>query len=235
MATNPYLLNKRLRPVTGTPQIRGQRPPIPHTVFNPYPSGGSGLEGANKAYGAVTQGAGSVGASAENEYLSRARSFDPSASISKYASSMWDNAVNDPISGLKKSLSDLRGGAVGAGRLDTGFFDEDQGTVMHGAVRDYNNMIGRTAIEGTRMEQENTAGIGAYGERKTNQYLDLMTADRDKLENDAREKAERKRKKKRGIGSLIGGAVGAVAGSFIPGVGTMAGWGAGSAVGGGFG
>lgn len=178
--------------------------------------------------------AGATGASAEAEGYSRTAAFDPNAAIQRYAKGAWDTVMNDPVSGLKRSLSDLRGSAVGAGRLDTGFFDQDQGDVINNATRGFQNSLASTAVQGANMEQRNNAEILGYGTDKTNQYLDLLTAEREQQTNDARDKAERQRRKKRGIGSLIGGAIGAVGGSFIPGVGTAAGWGIGSQAGGSF-
>lgn len=191
--------------------------------------------GANNARNnAAMTGAGAAAGTANTDYFNRLESFDPSASIFKYASSAWDQAVNDPVSGLKRSLSDLRGGAVGAGRLDTGFFDQDQGDVIQNTTKNFQDVLGKTAIEGTRMQQANTQAIGEYGANQQNQYLDLLTAQREQQMNDARAKAERQRKKKHGIGSLIGTVLGGAVGSFIPGIGTAAGAGIGGQVGGGF-
>lgn len=193
-----------------------------------------GLDANNARNNAAMTAAGTAGSAAEGEGYARTSNFDPSAAIAKYATGAWDTVLNDPVSGLKRSLSDLRGSAVGAGRLDTGFFDQDTGDVINNATRGFQNSLASTAVTGARMQQENNASLLGYGQNKTNQYLDLLTANREQQTQDAREKAERKRKKKRGIGSLIGGAIGAIGGSFIPGVGTAAGWGLGSAAGGSF-
>lgn len=193
-----------------------------------------GLDANNARNNEAMSKAGFVGSEAEATGYGRTAAFDPNAAVARYAKGAWDTVMNDPVSGLKRSLADLRGNAVGGGRLDTGFFDQDTGDVVTNATRGFQNSLAGTAVTAAGMQQNNNAALLGYGQNKTNQYLDLLTANREQQTQDAREKAARKRQKKRGIGSLIGGVIGAVGGSFIPGVGTAGGFGVGSTIGGGF-
>lgn len=175
------------------------------------------------------------GEEAQNQYLKTAEGFDPTASIQKYASAQWDTAMNDPVSGLKRQLSNLSGVATGAGRLDTGFYDQDQGDVINNVTKGYANSVASTALEGTRMAQENNQNLGSYGERQSGLGLDVAGARYSELQAKAEEKAARARSKKRGIGSAIGGLIGGGIGLVTGGPAGMAGgYKAGSAIGGGF-
>jgi hypothetical protein len=184
--------------------------------------------------GAVAGQAGQYGQQATGDYWNRISSFDPTAAVNRYAQGTWNQMKSGP-GGFDESLGRLKGSSVGAGRLDTGFFDEDTGSLYRSTVDDFGNQMARTALDATRMQMDNTQAIGQFGDTQTERNLDLGVARREELINDAREKAERKRKKKKGIAGAIGGLLGAGVGSLIPGVGTMVGAQVGSMIGGGFG
>src|SRR5688572_13081478 len=63
---------------------------------------------------------------ATDAYLDKATNFDAGASFKEFA----DGAYGSFQTNLGKELRNLAGRSVGAGRLDTGFFDEDQGQVI---------------------------------------------------------------------------------------------------------
>lgn len=178
--------------------------------------------------------AGTRGKSAQDQYLKEAQGFDPTAAIQKYASAQWDTAINDPTQGLKRQLTDLKGASVGAGRLDTGFFDADQGDIIKDVTRGYGNSVASTALRGAEMGQQNSQALGSYGERQTGEATDIAGERYSELQNNAADKAERRRAKKRGIGSAIGSVIGAGIGSFGGPQGASVGAGIGSSVGGGF-
>ena len=154
------------------------------------------------------------GEGAQDQYLATAKAFDPTAAIQKYASAQWDQAVNDPDSGMKRQLSDLGGRSVGAGRLDTGFYDQDQGQVFRDTTKTFGNQVASTAVTAAQMGQENNQNLGEYGERQSGLGLDVAGSRYDELQQNAKDKAERARAKKRGIGQAIGGVVGGIAGTF---------------------
>lgn len=180
-------------------------------------------------------GATASGTAAQDQYLKTAQAFDPTSAIQKYAGAQWDTAINDPTQGLKRQLSDLGGKSVGAGRLDTGFYDEDQGDIIKDTMRGYGNSVASTAVRGAEMGQQNNQDLGAYGERQSQLGLDVAGERYSQLQNNAAEKAARARGKKRGIGSAIGGVLGGVGGFFAGGpAGAMSGAKLGSDIGGGF-
>lgn len=168
---------------------------------------------------------------ANNAYLDQATHFDASAALDKYAT----GAYNTISQGLKQSLSDLGGSAVGAGRFDSGFYDEDQGVVINRATGQLNDAIAGQAMSAASLQQQNTAGLGRYGLEQQGDANDLLAARSEQVQNDAREAAERARKRKRGIGAAIGGLVGGVGGFLAGGpAGAVGGAKAGASIGGGF-
>lgn len=175
------------------------------------------------------------GNTATDTALARTTAFDPTAAIQRYANAQWDTAINDPTKGLKRQLTDLGGRSVGAGRLDTGFYDADQGDVISNVMRGYGNSVASTAVTGAGMEQANNATLYGEGADKTTQGLDLLTGRYNEQQTTAADKAARARSKKRGIGSAIGGLLGGVAGGFFGGPqGASTGYGLGAGIGGGF-
>jgi hypothetical protein len=170
------------------------------------------------------------GAAAGSDYEAWAGNFDASKALNQYAT----GAFNNVASGLRHILGEQRGAAVGAGRLDTGFFDEDQGEVINRTMADFTNNLSSQAMNAAQLQASVKQGYGAYGERARGEATDLLMSRREEVENAAREDAERKRRNRRGIVGAIGGTLGAAAGGFLGGpAGAMAGWRAGSAFGGG--
>lgn len=173
-------------------------------------------------------GAGGYADTAEREYLNRATNFDASKALNTYATGAYSTVAE----GLKRTLADVRGRAVGAGRFDTGFLDEDQGTVIKDTMADFNNRLSQQALAATGMQQENDRALGEFGQRQRGYQTDLLMSRREELENNAREEAERKRKRRGGIGGAIGGLLGAAGGFVLGGpAGAAGGWKAGSAIG----
>lgn len=171
------------------------------------------------------------GNAASDAYLSRATNFDASASLNQYAK----GAYNTISTGLKQTLGNLSGSAVGAGRFDSGFYDEDQGVVINNATQQLNDSIAQQSVAAAGLQQQNDAGLGQFGQRYTEDANDLLMSRSEQVQNDAREAAERARRKKRGIGSAIGAVVGGVGGFFAGGPkGAVGGAKAGAQIGGGF-
>lgn len=166
--------------------------------------------------GATAGAAGTYGAGATADYAKRLTDFDPTAAINKYAQGTWGAMKTGP-GGLDESLASLKGKSVGAGRLDTGFFDQDTGDLYRSTVNDFGNAMAKTSVEGARMGMANTEALGQFGADQTDLNLKLGSGRAEQLINDAREKAERARKRKRGIGGLIGAGVGGVGGFMLGG------------------
>jgi hypothetical protein len=145
------------------------------------------------------------------QYEQWAQNFDASSALNQYAQGAW-GSISDA---LKQQLRAEAGSAVGQGRLNTGFYDEDRGTIYNRATQQMANALSQQSLNALNT----TVGVKQdYGEQ---------------LQNDYREEQARKRQKKRGIGGLIGGALGAAGGFILGGgpAGAAAGWGVGSKVG----
>ncbi len=110
----------------------------------------------------------------QDEYIRRALSFDPSQAVADTARGTWSSIVSD-VGGLKDMLRDLKGQSVGSGRLDTGFFDEDQGAVINRAVENLNSQVAQGSLQATGMAQRNIEDIGSYASQSRARYLDLLT------------------------------------------------------------
>ena len=145
--------------------------------------------------------------------------YDASAALDRYARGAWGSVAD----GLRRTLADTRGAAVGAGRFDSGYLDEDQGTVIRGVGDDLANRIAMQSMNAETLTQD-VRGRGR----------DQLWGRAEQSMNDDRERAERKRRNKRGIFGAIGTVLGGAAGSFIPGLGTAAGAAIGGKIGGAF-
>lgn len=166
---------------------------------------------------------------ATGNYLDYATNFDASKGLNDFAKGAYGTISEQ----LDKRLKDLTGSAVGAGRLNTGFFDEDQGEVVRGAQRDFSNAIASQAVNAQGQQLQNAEGLASFGQGQQRDANDLLTSRREELENAYRE--EQARKRKSGFGGFIGGALGGIAGSAIPAIGTAIGGALGKKVGGLFG
>ena len=164
-------------------------------------------------------------------YLSAAKNFDASGALNTYAKGAY-GSISDA---LKQQLGTLSGQAVGAGRFDSGFYDQDNGTVINQATKQLADSIAQQSMGALSAQQRNTEGLAAFGGQQQGQANDLLAARREEQVNAQREADANKRAKKRGIGSLIGGIVGGAGGFLLGGpAGAAAGYGIGSQVGGSF-
>lgn len=112
----------------------------------------------------------------ESDYLDKAQSFDPSAALNKYAEGAYGNFSTQ----LKQQLGDLAGKSVGAGRLDTGFFDQDQGKVMTDLGTNFINDLNTHALDAAHMEQAGISELGQHSLAKSSEYLDLVSGEADR-------------------------------------------------------
>lgn len=162
------------------------------------------------------------GDAATDEYLGQALDFDASEGLNDYARGAYAT-ISDQ---LGEELKRLRGSAVGAGRLDTGFYDEDRGELVRSTQRDFSNALAQQALNAQGQQLRNAEGLASFGQGQQRDANDLLTSRREELENAYREEQERKRKG--GLGGFLGGVVGSV----VPGIGSAIGGALGSKIGG---
>lgn len=168
------------------------------------------------------------GATAQNQYEKFAQTFDASKGLNAYAQGAW-GSISDA---LNQDLATERGSAVGAGRLNTGFYDEDRGTIYNRATKQLADSVAQQSLNAQGQQIGVEQNYGNYGVGQQQTGLDLLTSRREEVEQAARDEAERKRQQKRGIGSAIGGVIGGVGGFLVGGPeGAFAGYKLGSATG----
>src|SRR5690606_15228267 len=155
------------------------------------------------------------GREAEDEYFRRAREFDPSVAVRTAAEGAWASLLPQ----VRDVITDLRGRMVGAGRLRGGYGEMDEDEVWNRATQQLASEIARNAMSAAGLQLQNIQGLGGYGQAVTNRYLDMLAGglDREQMAENAR------RRRRGGIGALLGTGLGALAGSFFPGVGTLLG------------
>jgi hypothetical protein len=121
---------------------------------------------------------------AEDYYLRQAMGFDPSRALREYG----EAAYGDFRRQLTRDIGDLRGAAAGAGRLDTGFYDIDQGYLVSDLANRYQQALASRAMEAAQMDLSRIQNLGAFGERSRETYLDLLAGglDRETAERNAR-------------------------------------------------
>lgn len=132
---------------------------------------------------------------AEDYYLDEAMGFDPSAAMREYG----EAAYGDFRRNLTRDVGELGGRAVGAGRLDTGFYDVDQGELVSDLASRYQEAISSKALEASGLDLRRIEGVGSYGQGARNTYLDLLAGERD------REMAERNAKRQMWAGAFGSG------------------------------
>lgn len=168
------------------------------------------------------------GDQANADYLHGAENFDASKSLNTYAKGAFGSISN----ALNTQINQIKGSAVGAGRFDSGFVDQDSTDATTRIMNDFSNNIAQQSLGAAQLQQRNTEGLAQFGQGQQGTANDLLASRREELENNAREEEQRKRQKRAGIGGAIGGVLGA-AGGFIAGgpAGAMGGYKAGSAIG----
>lgn len=152
-----------------------------------------------------------------DQMYKRAKGFDATQGLNNYARGAWGSISE----ALGHELNDLGGSAVGAGRFNSGFYDEDRGVLFNNATRQFSNAVAGQSVNA--QGQQIDANRDAYS---------LAGDAYAQEQNDARDAAERKRRRRAGIGEAIGGILGAAGGSFFGPGGAAAGAKLGSGLGG---
>lgn len=154
-------------------------------------------------YDTALAGAGERSASLQAEGDRRMLDFDPQEMMR----SQITGFAGEEQRRMDRSLDALAGRAAGAGRLNTGFFDLDQGSIVRDSNERLQDVIAQTAGQATAMTQRNNESIGMRGQQAGDQYLDLITGQLD------REQGERNARQQERTGRLSAGA--SLVGSFL--------------------
>lgn len=152
-----------------------------------------------------------TGQEAESEFFNRAMNFDARTGAAETARGIAGDLSMD----LNRNLEYARGQAVGSGRLETGFFDQDRGRLFEDFNARLANAIAQQSMQAQALNQRNIEGIGAYGTNVSNRFINLLGgATRAGVEEQS---AENQR------GGLFGKILGGLGGLVLPGIGSAVG------------
>jgi hypothetical protein len=104
--------------------------------------------------------------------------FDPQASLNTYATGAWDSILNQ-AGGMKDQLRDLAGSSVGAGRVDSGLFDEDRGEVMNRGMESFGSALAQQGMNAASLRASTLNSAAGFQEEEQNRYLELVRAGMD--------------------------------------------------------
>lgn len=123
------------------------------------------------------------------------RAYDPSQAFETYYSGVLGETGN----ALADALTRLGGQAAGAGRLDTGFLDRDQGDTVRRFYADALARGQQAALQTAGMRQAQLGGLLDFGSQARQQYLDLLSGAFDRQTGIQNSRA--------GFGDYLGGAL----------------------------
>ncbi len=167
-------------------------------------------------YIAALRSLGRQAAIGEQEFLRRALAFDPTEALQRFATGAFEE-----IGELtREQLRELAGEAVGAGRLDTGFFDVDRGDILKAGQRQLANRLAQAALEATGLGLRNLENIGQFGLQQRQTALDLIAGGLDRATAEENLRRQRRAALFGALGSLGGAAIGTF---LAPGVGSALG------------
>lgn len=159
----------------------------------------------------ATNEAGQMGRTAENEFWNRSMAFDAQAGAEESARGIAGSLSMD----LEKNLKFAQGQAVGGGRLDTGFFDEDRGFIMQDFNQRLSNAIAQQAMQAQQLNLQNIGSMGQFGQNVQNRFTNMLGGSLDRAQ--AEENAQKEG------GGLFGKILGGVGGLVLPGIGSAVG------------
>lgn len=147
-----------------------------------------GQSATERSFEASIGDAGTAAKTAQSRYATDSAGFDPASSYKEYAG----GAFKDFQTQLGQQLRDLGGKSVGAGRFDSGFFNEDQGQVIRDVSSDFSNRLAQGALQTSGMRLGQLGQEGQYALGQSGMYNDLLSGQLDR--DTARENAKRQQR-----------------------------------------
>lgn len=130
---------------------------------------------AERAYDRRTQAVrrelgrmGQTGREVSKEYLQRLQSFDPMEYATQASQAQYSLAMPE----IQRQLANLRGSQVSAGRLRTGYGQDDQDRLLERNLANLNQSTVARAMQAAQMQQATNRELGAYGQDLRNMYID---------------------------------------------------------------
>jgi hypothetical protein len=147
----------------------------------------SGMSRANSGMWGTIGNMGRQSGWLDQEYR-KYRGFDPADSFKEYAGGAWKAVQGD----LADNLESLASKAAGAGRLNTGFYDRDQGELMQRTMQDYQNTIAQGAMQTAGMKQNQYRDLVNVGQQQQSAYMDALSGqwDREAMMDDKRQQSK---------------------------------------------
>lgn len=147
------------------------------------------------------------GTEAEDEYLTRARSYDPRGSLREAVGSLYDQFEQ----GVGRRISGLRGRLArsGGGRLASGYGELDESEAVYDMGQDLNRQVSGLALQTEGLNLRNQEGLGQYGQNTTNRYTEMLSGNLDREQAERNAKRQQKAALWGSIASLAGKGIGA--------------------------
>ena len=128
---------------------------MPHGFFNSEEQ----QRRTQQGFGELERTLGETGGTATRAALQGQLDFDPSQAVTEFGRGFLDEARE----GLGQDFESLVGGAVGRGRLRTGFFQQDAGRLFQDFNRRVSNAIAQQSLEASRQRLQNLQGLQGFG------------------------------------------------------------------------
>ncbi len=144
---------------------------MPHGFFNSEEQ----QRRTQQGFGELERTLSETGGTATRAALQGQLDFDPSQAVTEFGRGFLDEARE----GLGQDFESLVGGAVGRGRLRTGFFQQDAGRLFQDFNRRVSNAIAQQSLEASRQRLANLQGLGAFGTNLLDQQGTLISGSLD--------------------------------------------------------
>jgi hypothetical protein len=128
------------------------------------------------------------------------KGFDPAAAYGTYLG----GAQNKFMDILRRSNADITGSAVGRGRLNTGFYNQDIGDNENRIAQDFASEASGAALQTAGMQESKYGTLAGLEGEQRNRYYDLLSGGLDRATANANAKRAEKSSTKNSILGILG-------------------------------
>lgn len=132
--------------------------------------------------------------------LTALEGFDPTAALQQYGSA----AAGDFNYALGNALKDLQGRAASAGRLKTGFYDQDVGRLTQSIAGQYQRDLASQAMNAASLKANTLGRAAGMQENEQDRYLEMLSGQLDREQAQRNANAQSSAGLLGGLGSLAG-------------------------------
>ena len=166
-----------------------------------------------------------LGRAAEDAFFQRALNFNAQDFLEESTRGVSNRLIRGK-GGVTEQLRDLRGESAGRFRSDTGFQLEDQDFILEDFNQRLADAIAANSLQAGSLQLQNQQQLGSFGQNVQNRFVNLLGGGLD------RATAEQNAKGGSLFGKIVGGGLGLIAGSVVPGIGNAVGTALGERIGG---